>query len=134
MIVADASLLAHLLIPSPESALAEDVYRKDPAWSAPVLWRSELSSVLLKHMRHFGMKIELARAVVEKALLVIRGRETLPPAPAVLEAALFFNVSAYDAEYLVLARQLGVPLLTFDRKLQRAAPGLAIAPSAFAST
>jgi hypothetical protein len=40
MIVADASLLAHLLIPSPESALAEDVYRKDPEWSAPVLWRS----------------------------------------------------------------------------------------------
>jgi predicted nucleic acid-binding protein len=134
MIVADASLLAHLLIPSPESALAEDVYRKDPEWSAPVLWRSELRSVLLKHMRHSGMKIELAKAVVEKALLVIRDRETLPPNLAVLEAALFFNVSAYDAEYLVVARQLGVPLLTFDRKLQAAAPRLAIAPNAFASS
>ena len=134
MIVADASLLAHLLIPSPESALAEDVYRKDPEWSAPVLWRSELRSVLLKHMRHSGMKIELAKAVVEKALLVIRDRETLPPNLAVLEAALFFNVSAYDAEYLAVARQLGVPLLTFDRKLQQAAPELAIAPNAFASS
>ena len=134
MIVADASLLAHLLIPSLESALAEDVYRKDPEWSAPVLWRSELRSVLLKHMRHSGMKIELAKAVVEKALLVIRDRETLPPNLAVLEAALFFNVSAYDAEYLVVARQLGVPLLTFDRKLQQAAPELAIAPNAFASS
>jgi predicted nucleic acid-binding protein len=101
MIVADASLLAHLLIPSPESALAEDVYRKDSEWSAPVLWRSELRSVLLKHMRHSGMKIELATAVVEKALLVIRDRETPPPTPAVLEAAILFNVSAYDAEYLV---------------------------------
>jgi predicted nucleic acid-binding protein len=76
MIVADASLLAHLLIPSPESALAEDVYRKDSEWSAPVVWRSELRNVLLKHMRHSGMKIELATAVVEKALLVIRDRET----------------------------------------------------------
>ena len=134
MIVADASLLAHLLIPSPESALAEDVYRKDSEWSAPVLWRSELRSVLLKHMRHSGMNIELAKAVVEKALLLIRDRETLPPNLAVLEAALFFNVSAYDAEYLVVARQLGVPLLTFARKLQQAAPGLAIAPNAFASS
>ena len=135
MIVADASLLAHLLIPSPESALAEDVYRKDPEWSAPVLWRSELRSVLLKQMRHSGMNIELAKAVVEKALLlVIRDRETLPPNLAVLEAAVSFNVSAYDAEYLVVARQLGVSLLTFDRKLQQAAPGLAIAPNAFAST
>jgi predicted nucleic acid-binding protein len=134
MIVADASLLAHLLIPSPESALAEDVYRKDPEWSASVLWRSELRSVLLKHMRHSGMKIELAKAVVEKALLVIRDRETLPPNLSVLEAALVFNVSAYDAEYLVVARQLGVPLLTFDRKLQLAAPELAIAPNTFASS
>ena len=67
MIVTDASLLAHLLIPSAESALAEDVYRKDSEWSAPVLWRSELRSVLLKHMRHSGMRIELVKAVVEKA-------------------------------------------------------------------
>jgi predicted nucleic acid-binding protein len=58
------------------------------------------------------MKIELARAVVEKALLVIRDRETFPPTLAVLETAVFFNVSAYDAEYLIVARQLGVPLLT----------------------
>jgi hypothetical protein len=48
MIVADVSLLAHLLIPSPDSALAEAVYRKDPEWSAPILWRSELRNVLLK--------------------------------------------------------------------------------------
>jgi len=134
MIVADASLLAHLLIPSPDSALAEAVYRKDPEWSAPVLWRSELRSVLLQHIRHSGMKIELAKAVVEKALLVIRDRETLLPTPAVLEAAVFFNVSAYDAEYLVMARQRGVPLLTFDQKLQQAAQVLAIAPDAFASS
>jgi predicted nucleic acid-binding protein len=51
----------------------------------------------------------------------------------VLEAAVFFKVSAYDAEYLVVARELGVPLLTFDQKLQQAAEGLAIAPNAFAS-
>jgi predicted nucleic acid-binding protein len=98
MIVADASLPAHLLIPSPNSALAEAVYRKDPEWSAPVLSRSELRSVLLKQIRHSGMKIERTRAVVEKALLVIRDRETFPPTPAVLEAAVFFDVSAYDAE------------------------------------
>jgi predicted nucleic acid-binding protein len=54
--------------------------------------------------------------------------------PAVLEAAVFLNVSAYDAEYLVVARQLGVPLPTFDQKIQVAAQGLAIAPNAFASS
>jgi hypothetical protein len=33
-----------------------------------------------------------------------------------------------------VARQLDVPLLTFDQKLQHAAQGLAIAPNAFASS
>ena len=134
MIVADSSLLAHLLIPSLDSALAEAVYREDPEWSAPVLWRSELRSVLLKHIRHSGLKIDLAKAVFEKALLVVRDRETFPPTPDVLEAAVFFKVSAYDAEYLVVARQLGIPLLTFDQKLQQASNGLAIAPHAFGSS
>lgn len=132
MIVADASLLAHLLIPSPDSAVAEAVYRRDAEWSAPILWRSELSSVLLKHVRHSGMKIELAKEVLERARLVIKDREARPAATAVLEMAVSFKVSAYDAEYLVLARQLDVPLLTFDRKLQRAAKGIAIAPREFA--
>jgi predicted nucleic acid-binding protein len=131
MIVADASLLAHLLIPSPDSAVAEAVYRRDAEWSAPILWRSELSSVLLKHIRHSGMKIELAKEVLERALLVIKDREALPATTAVLEVAVSFKVSAYDAEYLVLARQLGVPLLTFDQKLQQAAHGIAIAPGNF---
>lgn len=127
MIVADASLLAHFLIPSPDSALAEAVFRKDPDWCAPVLWRSELRSVLLKHIQHSGMQIELANAVMEKALLLIGDRET-SGTPGVLEAAIAFHVSAYDAEYITLARQFGIPLLTFDQKLQTAAPGIALAP------
>ena len=97
MIVADASLLAHLLIPSPDSAVAEAVYRRDAEWSAPILWRSELSSVLLKHVRHSGMKIELAKEVFERARLVIKDREARPAATAVLEMAVSFKVSAYDA-------------------------------------
>ena len=88
----------------------------------------------MTHIRHSGKKIELAKAVVEKALLVIRDRETPSPTPAVQEAAVFLKVSAYDAEYLVVARQLGVPFLTFDQKLQQASQGLAIAPNAFGSS
>jgi predicted nucleic acid-binding protein len=113
--------------------------KRDSFGGAAILsgsWPRRVSSGsgLLKHSRYFRMKVELAKEVVEKALRVIRERETLPPTPAVLEAAVLFNVSAYDAEYLVVARQLSVSFLTFDQKLQQAAQGLAIAPKAFASS
>ncbi len=42
--------------------------------------------------------------------------------PAVVELALEKNLSAYDASYLVAARQLNAPLLIFDGTLTAAGP------------
>ncbi len=44
--------------------------------------------------------------------------------PAALELALEKNITAYDASYVALARQLDAPLLTFDGGLAAAADGL----------
>ena len=53
------------------------------------------------------------------------------PTPLILENAIGFKISAYDAEYVALARQLDVPLLSFDRKLRAAAPDVVSSPQAF---
>jgi predicted nucleic acid-binding protein len=131
VIVADASLLAHLLIPGSETSLAEAVFGKDPEWTAPPLWRSELRSVVLKHIRVSRMTFALANTVFETALRLIGDREMSMPAPLILENAIGFKISAYDAEYVALARQLDVPLLSFDRKLRAAAPDVVSSPQAF---
>jgi predicted nucleic acid-binding protein len=41
----------------------------------------------------------------------------------VVELALATGLTTYDASYLYLARALGVPMVTFDQRLQRAAQG-----------
>jgi predicted nucleic acid-binding protein len=50
---------------------------------------------------------------------------------AALRLAMDHQISAYDAQYLILARQLGIPCVTEDRQLQRGFPDLAMSMAAF---
>ena len=131
MIVADASLLANLIIPELDQTLAEAVYRFDPQWRAPGLWQYELRNVLLKYVKTRGMTETLAVAFMDRAFSAIQGAELQAPSLAVISTGASLRISSYDAEYVALARELGVPLVTFDKKLAKAASGIAFLPADF---
>jgi len=59
------------------------------------------------------------------------GREYSVPTAPVLELAARSGCSAYDCEFVALARDLGVSLITADRRVLRAFPGIAVSPEAF---
>jgi predicted nucleic acid-binding protein len=46
----------------------------------------------------------------------------------VLELAIRFGCSSYDAEFVVLVKELNCPLLTFDHKLLQLFPDVALKP------
>ena len=46
MIVADTNVISYLLLPTGFSEQASQLYRIDPDWAAPELWRSEFRNVL----------------------------------------------------------------------------------------
>jgi predicted nucleic acid-binding protein len=127
MIVADAGLIAHFAIPAAQSVLAEAVCAADPAWAAPLLWRSELRGTLVEYVRRRGMSFDLAVAAFRLAEEVIAGREYTVDSRKVLELAAASPCSAYDCEYVALAQDLGVPLVTADKRILRAFPGTAVA-------
>ena len=129
MIVADASLLANYLNPLAPANEAEAVYRKDADWHAPSLWSSELRNTLLKYLRAGILAVSHAEAIMEDAAAVVGTREHAAISAQVLGAAMTYKISAYDAEYIALAKNLGVPLVTFDRKLANAASGIALLPT-----
>ena len=131
MIVADANLLTALLL-GPDSGVAERVFERDPAWAAPTLWRSEFRSVLFGYIRRRGLTSANAMLLHERAEQLLASREFTIAADAVIRLADECPCSAYDGEYVVLARALRVPLVTWDRQLLRAFPALATTPEAFA--
>jgi predicted nucleic acid-binding protein len=131
MIVADASLLAHLLIPGLDQASAEAVQRRDSDWRAPGLWSYEFRNVLLKYIRRGDLSQDQANQLMTRALAGMGSVWQDAPSSAVLAAAATYNISSYDGEYVALAQHARVPLVTCDKKLARAATGIALSPADF---
>jgi len=126
MIVADSNLIAYLLISGEKTPLAEQVLLKDRAWAAPLLCRSEIRSILTQYMRHENMSLVQSNITMDMAERILGGREYAVPSHEVLQVTFHENISAYDAEFVVLAKQLEVPLVTFDQKVLKTFPRIAV--------
>jgi predicted nucleic acid-binding protein len=134
MIVADSSLIAYLLIPGDKSELADEVLLKDADWAVPLICRSEIRNILTLYMRHEGMSLSQARKTMEKAEGLWRSREYAVPSDDILELTFHHSITAYDGEFVVLAKQLGVPLVTFDKAVRKAFPNSAISAEDYLKT
>jgi len=131
MIVADTNLIVYFSIHTEHSALAEAVCAVDSIWAAPLLWRSEYRATLLKYIRHAGMNFEAAVSSLRLAEETVAGREYAVEARKVLELAYRTQCSAYDCEYVALAQELDVPLVTADKQLVAAFPKTAVSLEKF---
>jgi predicted nucleic acid-binding protein len=131
VIVADATLLAHLVIPGDLTSHAEAVYLKDQTWVVPTLCMSELRSVLSKYVLRDLLSIAEGTAALGRAFELIEGRELAVDSREVLQLVRKSRCSSYDCEYVSLAMELGVPLVTSDTQVLRAFPRIATSPSDF---
>ena len=96
-----------------------------------MLWRSELCNILATAVRNGYLDLDLALEAMEAAEQVMAGSEFTVSSPATLRLAAESGCSAYDSEYALLARELNVQLVTFDKKLLEAFPTLARPPGSF---
>ncbi|HSU14660.1 type II toxin-antitoxin system VapC family toxin [Longimicrobium sp.] len=133
MIVADTNLIAYLFIPSVFTADAEAVFRKDPEWCAPALWRSEFRNVLWLQIRSGGFTLDRAMRAMENAETLLGGREYNVESAGVLALSAASGVSPYDCEFVIVAQETGRTLVTADRKVLAAFPQVAMSLTGFAS-
>ena len=132
MIVADTNLIAYLQVTGVLSHTATLVLKKDPYWITPPLWQSEFRNLLAGYMRR-GMSLEQAQEIMEGTLRLLEERQIVPNSSRVLALAANSSCTAYDCEFVALAEQLGIPLVTADKQLVKAFPGIAVSLEDFVS-
>lgn len=130
MIVVDTNVIASLYLPTDVSAAAGRLLLHQPAWSAPRLWRSELRNALAQYLRRRLVSTDEAMQIQERAESLLAGGELDVASPDVLQLVAASDCSAYDCEFVALARRLGTGLVTADRKILRAFPAVARDPDA----
>lgn len=134
MIVVDTNIIAYLYLNSAHSAQSEQALCKDSQWSAPILWRSEFRNVLALYIRKQLLSLEQAQGIIEQTTLLLRGQEYQVTSLQVLDLVASSTCSAYDCEFVALAKDLNTVLVTVDKQILREFPTVAVSLDAFVAS
>jgi predicted nucleic acid-binding protein len=126
MIVVDANILAYYHLDSDFSEMALDAFRRDPNWIAPLLWRSEFENILTGYLRRNLITLPKAAIIMDEAIAMMEETEFQVSAHRVLELVSNSTCSSYDCEYVALAKQFDISLLTKDKRILGQFPDIAI--------
>lgn len=131
MIVADTNLMIYLFIPSEFTERARQVYALDRDWVFPPIAMSEAANALATLANEKWITPETAYEALEHIEeQFIAGLRDVSM-KATLELAFRKRISAYDAQFIVLALSLGVHLITQDERLKNKFPEVALSMNAF---
>jgi len=125
MIVVDTNILAYFWIPGDFSELSEKLLKKDSNWIAPTLWRSEFRNVLAGHLRRKEFPLVRAQEIMSNVEDHMQGAEYQVSSIQVLDLINKSKCSAYDCEFVALAEQMDIPLITADVGLINCFPKIA---------
>ncbi|MBD3320672.1 MAG: PIN domain-containing protein [Chitinivibrionales bacterium] len=126
MIVVDTNIISYFYLQTTFSSKAELLFQKDPDWAAPILWKSEFRNVLALYLRKKLISFEQAVNIQDEAESLFGETEYEISSSHVLSLVNQSSCSAYDCEFIALAQQLNVGLITQDKKLLLNFPSVAI--------
>jgi predicted nucleic acid-binding protein len=131
VIVVDTNVIAYLFLRGTNTAEAEDVFKKDPEWAAPYLWRSEFRNILATYLRNGYLKLSDARSLISDAENLMSHREFEVDSAKILDLTNRSGCTAYDCEFIALAEELRTSFVTSDRKVLKSIPATAISMADF---
>ncbi|MEA3385782.1 MAG: type II toxin-antitoxin system VapC family toxin [Thermodesulfobacteriota bacterium] len=131
MIVVDTNIISYFYLNSDYSSLAEQIFKRDPIWLAPLLWRSEFRNVLTFYLKKEIILLSEAIEIFESAEELLKENEYEINSAQVLSLSHSSGCSAYDCEFINLAKDLNISLVTEDKKVLKSFPEFAISVHQF---
>jgi len=122
VIVVDTNVITYFYINSELSDFAEKLFQKEPNWIVPILWRSEFRNVLAFYIKRDVISLNDGIQIFELAESLFNENEYEVNSAQVLNLAHESGCSAYDCEFVSLAKNLSVPLVTMDKKVLKSFP------------
>ena len=119
MIVVDTNVIAYLFIKGERTQSAQRLLTYHSDWAVPALWRHEFLNILATFVNHGGGNTTDALILWQKAHSLMANRELEVSLSDTLILATTSKISAYDAQFITLAKNLGCPLITEDKKLHK---------------
>lgn len=125
MIVVDSNVLAARNLEHERSPVAEQVELLDAVWLVPPLWRYEFQNILAKGIWTKRLTVDMAIKSWNHVVARMSENEHEPSAQKVIDLSGRYRITGYDANFIALAMEMGVPCVTEDGELQEKFPGIA---------
>ena len=121
VVLIDTNILAYLMIEGDRTDAAQQLFKRDSDWCSEAFVMVEFSNVLATYVRAGALTQAQGSKLLTDAQVHIPTLHSVANAQA-LENAMQFQISAYDARFIALAKQLKLKLVTEDAKLRGAVP------------
>ena len=131
MIVVDTNILVYFFVSGSHADTVEKVRAADSDWHAPLLWQSEFRNAMAGYLRRGETTLEHAVSTIQRVRSVMDGQEHDVNSAHVMRLVSESRCSAYDCEFVALAQQLNVPLVTSDRRILSDFQSVATTPAQF---
>jgi predicted nucleic acid-binding protein len=128
VVLVDTNILAYLLIQGDRTAAAQTLHARDSDWRSESFIMVEFSNILATYARTGAMTHAQGQGLLADAQALMPALTSLQHSKG-LDAAAEFGISAYDARFIALARQMHAKLITEDAKLRAAVPAWTVSLS-----
>lgn len=131
MIVVDANVLVYSVTESDQASAAAKLRARDASWVAPPLVVTEVASALAAFLRRGRLSRDECLRSYRRALSLVKINAERPD-PVELFQLIGLGLSAYDASYVLVARSLGLTLVTADQEILRLCPDVSVGLAVYA--